>query len=148
MQCIIKWLEIHVYFYQVCVSVYHSGRSEEQNLIGWYIFDNETWQEARSQRPLLSLCFSGRSEKQDDRPASDCLRHLRLFLWNSWTEFKESCQEAISQCPLTLPSLCFSGRPEKQDDHPASDWLKHFRLLLWNRWTEFKFVFILGRSEK
>ena len=29
---------------------------------------NETWQEARSQRPLPSLCFSGWSEKQDDRP--------------------------------------------------------------------------------
>ena len=29
---------------------------------------NKTWQEARSQRPLPSLCFSGRSEKQDDRP--------------------------------------------------------------------------------
>ena len=29
---------------------------------------NETWQEARSQRPLLSLCFSGWSEKQDGRP--------------------------------------------------------------------------------
>ena len=30
---------------------------------------NEIWQDARSQRPLLSLCFSGRSEKQDDRPS-------------------------------------------------------------------------------
>ena len=29
---------------------------------------NETWQDARSQRPLPSLCFSGRSEKQDGRP--------------------------------------------------------------------------------
>ena len=29
---------------------------------------NETWQEARSQRPIPSLCFSGRSEKQDGRP--------------------------------------------------------------------------------
>ena len=29
---------------------------------------NETWQEARSQRPLPSLCFKGRSEKQDGRP--------------------------------------------------------------------------------
>ena len=28
---------------------------------------NETWQEARSQCPLLSLCFSGRSKKQDSR---------------------------------------------------------------------------------
>ena len=29
---------------------------------------NETWQEARSQCPLQSLCFSDRSEKQDGRP--------------------------------------------------------------------------------
>ena len=29
---------------------------------------NETWQEARSQHALPSLCFSGRSEKQDGRP--------------------------------------------------------------------------------
>ena len=29
---------------------------------------NEIWQEAESQRPLPSLCFSGRSEKQDGRP--------------------------------------------------------------------------------
>ena len=29
---------------------------------------NETWQKARTQRPLLSLCFSARSEKQDGRP--------------------------------------------------------------------------------
>ena len=28
---------------------------------------NKIWQEARSQRPLPSLCFSGRSEKQDGR---------------------------------------------------------------------------------
>ena len=29
---------------------------------------NKTWQEARSQRHLPSLCFSGRSEKQDGHP--------------------------------------------------------------------------------
>ena len=34
---------------------------------GWMEF-NETWQEARFQRPLPSLCFSGRSEIQDGRP--------------------------------------------------------------------------------
>ena len=47
-------------------------------LIGWDIFDfssktaegnsTKTWQEARSQRPLPSLCFLGWSEKQDGRP--------------------------------------------------------------------------------
>ena len=175
---------------------------------------NETWYEARSQRLLPSLCFSGRSEKQDGRPglwlaetfstsplkplngiqwnliwskistsstkfvffgpigktrwppwrligwdifdfssetaernstnldrkqdlnvlyqvcvfrgdwknkmaamASDRLRHFRLLLWNSWTEFNETWQEARSQRPL--PSLCFSGRSEKQDGRPG-----------------------------
>ena len=35
-------------------------------LLLWTEF-NETWQEARSERPLPSLCFSGLSEKQDGR---------------------------------------------------------------------------------
>ena len=174
---------------------------------------NETWQEARSQRPLPSLCFSGRSEKQDGRPGlwlaetfstslkplnriqrnltgskistsstkfvffglirktrwppwpligldifafssdtaewnstkldrkqdlnvlyqvcvfradrknkmaslgSDLLSHFRLLLWNRWTEFNETWQDARSQRPL--PSLCFSGRSEKQDGRPG-----------------------------
>ena len=74
---------------------------------------NETWQEARSQRPLPSLCFSGRSEKQDGRPGLWLVRHFRLLLWNHWMEFNETWQEARTQHPL--PSLCFSGRSEKQD---------------------------------
>ena len=179
----------------------------------WTEFD-KTLQEGRSQHPLQSLCFSGRSEKQDGRPglwlaetfstsslkplnriqrnltgskisrsstkfvffgligktrwppwplvgwdifdfssetaecnstkfdrnqdlnvlyqfcvfpadrknkmaalASDWLRHFRLFLWNFWTEFNETWQEARSQHPLT--SLCFSGWSEKQDGRPG-----------------------------
>ena len=127
---------------------------------------NETWQEARFHGPLISLCFLGRSEKQDGRPglwladtffdfsvetaeqnsmkldrkqdlnalyqvcvfradrkkkmaalASDWLRHFRLLLWNRWTEFNETWQEARSQSPL--PSLCFLGRSEKQDGRPS-----------------------------
>ena len=175
---------------------------------------NETLQKARSQRPLPSLCFSSRSEKQDGRPglwlaetfstsslkslngiqqnltgskistpstkfvffgpigktrwppwlligwdifdffsetaernlpnlyrkqdlnalyqvcvfradrknkmaalASDWLRHFRLFLWNRWTEFNKTWQEARSQRPL--PILCFSGRSQKQDGRPG-----------------------------
>ena len=96
---------------------------------------NESWQEARSQRPLPNLCFSGRSEKQDGRLASDWLRYFRLLLWNRWMEFNETWQESRSKQPL--PSLCFLGRSEKQMAALASDWLRHFRLLLWNRWTEF-----------
>ena len=127
---------------------------------------NETWQEARSQRPLPSLCFSGRSEKQDGRPglwlaetfSTSPLKPMNriqqnltwskistsstkfvffgpigkttwppwhligwdifdLLLWNRWTEFSETWQEARSQRPL--PSLCFSGRSEKQDGRPG-----------------------------
>ena len=40
--------------------------------------------------------------------ASDWPRHFRLLLWNRWTEFNETWQEARYQRPL--PSLCFSGR--------------------------------------
>ena len=47
--------------------------------------------------------------------ASDWLRHFRLLLWNRWTEFNETWQEARSQRPL--PSLCFSGR-WKQNGRP------------------------------
>ena len=82
----------------------------------WTEFD-ETLREGRSQRPLPSLCFSGRSEKQDGRPGLWWLRHFRLLRWNRWTEFNETWQEARSQRPL--PSLCFSGWSEKQDGRPG-----------------------------
>ena len=49
--------------------------------------------------------------------ASDWLRHFRLLLWNRWTEFNETWQEAKYRRPL--PSLCFSGRSEKQDGRPG-----------------------------
>ena len=78
---------------------------------------NKSWQEARSQRPLLSLRFLGRSEKQDGRLVSDWLRYFRLLLWNRWLEFNETRQESRSKRPL--PSLCFLGRSEKQDGHPG-----------------------------
>ena len=65
---------------------------------------NETWQEARCQRPLPSLCFSGQSEKQDGRPGLWLAETISPL--NRWTEFNETWQEARSQRPL--PSLCFS----------------------------------------
>ena len=49
--------------------------------------------------------------------ASDWLSNLGLLVWNCWTEFNETWQEARSQCPL--PSLCFSGWSEKQDGLPC-----------------------------
>ena len=49
--------------------------------------------------------------------SSDWLRHFWLLLWNRWTEFNETSQEARSQ--HLLPSLCFSGRLENQDGRPG-----------------------------
>ena len=68
-----------IFFFQVCVfQVDGKNKMAALTLISWDIFDfssettwiefNETWQEARSQRPLPSVCFSGRWEKQDGRP--------------------------------------------------------------------------------
>ena len=51
------------------------------------------------------------------RPSVRKLSHFRLLLWNCYTEFNETWQEARSQRPL--PSLCFSGRSEKQDGRPG-----------------------------
>ena len=42
---------------------------------------------------------------------------FRLLLWNRWTEFNETGQEARSQCHLQ--SLCFLGQLEKQDGRPG-----------------------------
>ena len=48
---------------------------------------------------------------------SDWLRRIRLLLWNHWTEFNETWQEARSQRPLRR--LCFSGQSQKQDGRPV-----------------------------
>ena len=53
------------------------------------------------------------------RPSSVVVNfsHFRLLLWNRWTEFHDTWQEARSQRPL--PSLYFSGRSEKQNGCPG-----------------------------
>ena len=79
---------------------------------------NETWQEARYQRLLPKLWFSGPIGKNKIAAlASDWLTHFRLLLWNCWTEFNETWQGARSQ--RHLPSLSFLGRSEKQDGRPG-----------------------------
>ena len=162
-------------------------------LIGWDIFDfssetaerNSTKLDRKQDLNVLYQVFVFRADRKNKMAAlaSDWLRHFRLLLWNLWTEFKETWQEARSQRPL--PSLCFLGRSEKQDGRPglwlaetfihfssetfernstkldrkqdlnvlyqvcvfradrknkmaalASDWLRRFRLLLWMEFNE------------
>ena len=81
----------------------------------WMEF-NETWQEARSQRPLPSLCFSGRSEKQDGRPG------LWLAETFSTSPLKplNGIQRNLTGSKISTSStkFVFSGRSEKQDGRP------------------------------
>ena len=96
-------------------------------LIGWDIFDffsetaerNSTKLDRKQDLNVLyQVCdFWADRKNKMAAMASDWLRHFRLLLWNRWTEFNETWQEARSQCLLL--SLCFSGRSEKQDGRPG-----------------------------
>ena len=96
-------------------------------LICWDIFDfssetaerNSTKLDRKQDLNVLYQVCVFRADQKNKMAAlaSDWLRHFRLLLWNRWTEFNETWQEARSQRPL--PSLCFSGRSEKQDGHPG-----------------------------
>ena len=113
-------------------SLCFSSRSEKTRwppwpLIGWDIFDffSETAEQNSTKldrkqdlNALYQVCvFRADRKSKMAALASDWLRHFRLLLWNRWTEFNETWQEARSQCPL--PSLCFSGWSEKQDGRPG-----------------------------
>ena len=114
--------------YQVCV--FRADRKNKMAawpLIGWAIFDfsSETaeWNSTKLDRKqdlnaLYQVCVL-RADRKNKMAALafDWLRHFWLLLWNRWTEFNETWQEARSQRPL--PSLCFSGRLEKQDGCPG-----------------------------
>ena len=104
-------------------------------LIGWDIFDFSSETAERNSMKLdrkqdilvlYEVCvFRADRKNKMAALASDWLRHFQL-LWNGWTEFNETWQEARSQRPL--PSLCFSGRLEKQDGLPGF-WLAETFLL-------------------
>ena len=105
-------------------------------LIDWDIFHfssetaerNSTKLDRKQDLNVLYQICVFRADRKNKMAAltSDRLRHFRL-LWNRWTEFNKTWQEARSQ--RLLPSFCFSGRPEKQDG----------RLCLWLAETFFDF---------
>ena len=68
--------------------------------------------------PLVLVHLSRRpSVRLSVCPSVVNFSHFRLLLWNHWTEFNKTWQEARSQ--RSLPSLCFSGHSEKQDGRPG-----------------------------
>ena len=108
--------------YNVCVfGLIGKTRWPLWPLIGWDIFDfsSETfdWNSTQDLNVLYQVCVFWANRKNKWPSWSDWLRHFQLLLWNRWTEFNETWQEARSQRPLL--SLCFSGRSEKRDGHPG-----------------------------
>ena len=134
---------------------------------------NETWQEARSQRPLpsfklravlnivpyearngdfshcfgawLNWCFSNRSEKQDGRP---CLWFAATFS-TSPLQLLNRIQRNLTGSKISMFStkFVFFGPIGKTRwlPQPLIGW-DLFRLLLWNRWSEFKETWKEARS--
>ena len=108
---------------------------------------NKTWQEARSQRPLPSLCFSGRSEKQDGRPGL----WLAEIFSTSPLKPLNGIQRNLTGSKISTSSTKFMflgpiGKPKMAA--LTSDWLRHYWLLLWNRWTEFNETWREARSQR
>ena len=71
----------------------------------WMEF-NEIWQEARSQCPLPSLCFSCRSEKQDSRPGV----WLAETFSTSPLKRLNGIQRNLTGSKISMSSTNFSGR--------------------------------------
>ena len=96
-------------------------------LIGWDIFNFSSEADERNSKKLdrkqdlnalYQVCvFQADQKNKMAALASDWLRHFRLLLWNHWTKFNKTWQEARSQ--RLLPSLCFSGGSEKQNCRPG-----------------------------
>ena len=101
---------------------------------------------ARSPRPLPSLCFSGRSVKQDGRPG------LWLTETFSTSPLKplNGIQRNLTGSNISTSStkfVFFGPIGKNKMAALASDWLRHFRLL-WNCWTEFNVIWQETRSQR
>ena len=96
-------------------------------LIRWGIFDfssetaelNSTKLNRKQDLNVLYQVCVFRADRKNKMGAlaSDWLRHFRLLLWNRWTEFNETWQEARSQRPL--PCLYYSGWSVNKNDRPG-----------------------------
>ena len=108
---------------------------------------NETWQKARSQRPLPSLCFSGRSEKQDGCPGLWLAETFSTSPLKPLNRIQRNLTE--SKISTSSTKFVFFGPIVKNKMAAlASDWLRHFRLLIWNRWTEINETWEEARSQR
>ena len=107
----------------------------------------KTWQEARSQLPLPSLCFSGRSEKQDGRPG--------LWLAETFSTYPlkplNRIQQILTGSKITTSFTNFVFfRQIRKTRWPIWSLIcwDIFRILLWKCWTEFNKTWQEARSQR
>ena len=97
------------------------------------IYVTATWQEARSQRHLPSLCFSGRLEKQDGRPSLWLAETFSTSLLKLLNGIQRNLTGSKISTPNVPYQVCdFWADGKNKMAALASDWLRFFRLLLWN----------------
>ena len=111
---ILDWKQDLNALYQVCVSFWPIRKTKwlPWPLIGWDIFDFSSETAERNSiklyrkhdlNALYQVCvFWADWKNKMAALASDWLRHFRLLLWNRWTEFSETWQEASFQCLLPM----------------------------------------------
>ena len=87
---------------------------------------NETWHEARSQRHLPSLCFSGRSEKTRSWPWP--LIGWDIFDFSSETAERNSMKLDRKQDLNVFWQVFFRTNRKNKMAALTSDWLRLFRL--------------------
>ena len=109
----------------------------------WREFD-VTLQEARSQRPLPSLCLLGPIKKTRWPPWPQIAETFYDF--SSETTERNSMKLDRKQDLNVLYQVFFRANWKNKMATLASDWLRYFRLLLWNRWTEFNKTWKEARS--
>ena len=132
--------------YQVCVfGLIGKTRWPPWPLICSDIFDfssknrwtefNETWQEARSQRPLPSVCFFGPIGKT-------CWPPRPLIGWDIFDFSSETAERNSTKLDRKLDlNVLYQVRvflADRKNKMAAlvSDWLRHFLFLLWIRLME------------
>ena len=121
--CPILWLAETFFTFPLCFAGWSKKtRWPPRPLICWDFFDfssetttefNKTWQQARSGRPLLSLCFLCGSEKQDCHPS--------LWLADTFTSSPLKLLRNLTGSKISTSStkFVFFGLIEKQDGHPG-----------------------------
>ena len=99
----------------------------------WTEFD-KTWREARSRRPLPSLCFG--ADRKPRWPSWPLIDWAILDFFSATTDLNSTKLDRKQDRKVLYEVFVFRADWKTKIAALASDWLRHFRLLC-KRWMEF-----------